>query len=602
MTRTDLADSVRKTAIGGLLGLPLGMAACSLALDLDEKIPCTADADCPYTIGAGQCQDGFCVPPSSASATDATTTATDSVTTTETTLTTTVADSSSGQDASSDSGNTTGTPACSKNSECEMDQRCGAAGTCVELLSPECQTVRWPGSAPEDRDNVVFVGSVMPTGEPFTNLVQPLENAIQLAIDDFNDTTTLQGDRQIAWVGCDDAAGTTASLAAASHLVTTVEVPAIVGPVFSEAVLDVASDVTVDAGTFLISPTASAMSIANLDDSGLVWRTIPGDVYQSNALVDRLADLDAVTPVSNLLVLAKDDAYGNGILAAILDDLNVALPSAAIYTDTYPDPTSFGSQQELLQAYGMVLAGAAASPAASPYYTHVVFIGTSEIQALLYSYLGVVWDGMGGDPMPLFTVTHGAVPEMERFINEIGPDSGTGALVPLKPLIEAHLQGTSPVVLNPENFEAFSVRYRIAFNFEDPLTSAALSYDATLATLFAMCTIDADTDITGQAISLAMPALVADDGDFISFSGTDLGFIQDARNVLATGGTVDLQGVSGELQWDLTTGDVRADVWGWDVLDASMPPDGSMPNSAPTRIYLLDPEPSTEGTWMPIPG
>ena len=37
MTRTDLADSVRKTAIGGLLGLPLGIAACSLALDLDES-------------------------------------------------------------------------------------------------------------------------------------------------------------------------------------------------------------------------------------------------------------------------------------------------------------------------------------------------------------------------------------------------------------------------------------------------------------------------------------------------------------------------------------------------------------------------------------
>ena len=116
-----------------------------------------------------------------------------------------------------------------------------------------------------------------------------------------------------------------------------------------------------------------------------------------------------------------------------------------------------------------------------------------------------------------------------------------------------------------------------------------------------MCTVAADADVTGAAIAAAMPKLVDPDGEFISFSGSDLSFIGDARNALATeGGSVDLQGVSGELQWDLATGDVRADVWGWDVLDMSG--DGSMPNAAPTRIYLLDAEPATDGTWMPIPG
>lgn len=596
----------RVRRLGALAWVTLGLAGgagCSLALELDDQIKCSADSDCPYNAGQGSCVDGFCRPPGTSETTGATATETGTSLTDPTMPTTSVTDPSDTSVDSSDSSSTatTGPIGCALNSECESDQRCGADGTCVDLLSAECQILEWPEGG--EVDDVVFVGSIMPTSPPFDNLVQPLENAVQLAIEDFNQETSLPGDRKIAWVGCDDSMGGDAATNAATHLVNDVGVPAIIGPIFSESVLQVANDVAIPGGTFLMAPASTAMSIADLEDDDLVWRTIAGDVYQSNALVDRFIDLDAQAEVSNLLILAKDDAYGNGILSAILTDLEAALPSAAIYYDTYPDPTTFASQEELLASYGAVLAAAAGDDANDPYYTHVLFIGTSEIQALLYSYLGVVWQGAMGDPMPLFTVTHGAVPELERFIQEIGPTPGTEPLVPLKPLIESRLQGTSPVVLNPENFEAFSVRYRIRFNDEEPLTSSALSYDATMSTLFSMCTVPAEDPVTGAGVALGMPRLVDADGEFISFSGSDLSFIVDARNALATGdGSVDLQGVSGELQWDVATGDIRADVWGWDVLDPSMPPDGSMPTAAPTRIYLLNPDPATDGTWVDIPG
>jgi ABC-type branched-subunit amino acid transport system substrate-binding protein len=591
-------------AWGAALGLAGGVG-CSLTLDLDDQIKCSADSDCPYNAGQGSCVDGFCRPPggfdsTGASATDTGTSMTDP---TAPTTSASMTDPSDTTVDSTDSSTTetTGPLGCALNSECESDQRCGADGTCVDLLSAECQILEWPDGG--QVDNVVFVGSIMPTSPPFGNLVQPLENAVQLAIEDFNQETSLPGDRLVAWVGCDDSAGGDAATNAATHLINNVGVPAIIGPIFSESVLQVANDVAIPGGTFMMAPAATAMSIAALEDENLVWRTIAGDVYQSNAIVDRFIDLDAQAEVSNLLILAKDDAYGNGILSAILTDLEAALPSAAIYYDTYPNPTSFASEEELLASYGAVLAAAAGSDANDPYYTHVLFIGTSEIQALLYSYLGVVWQGAMGDPMPLFTITHGAVPELERFIHEIGPDTpGTEALVPLKPLIESRLQGTTPVVLNPDNFEAFSVRYRIRFNDEEPLTSSALSYDATMSTLFSMCTVAAEDAVTGAGIAAGMPRLVDAEGEPISFSGKDLSFIVDARNALATGdGSVDLQGVSGELQWDTATGDIRADVWGWDVLDPSMPPDGSMPTAAPTRIYLLNPAPATDGTWADIP-
>jgi ABC-type branched-subunit amino acid transport system substrate-binding protein len=571
------------------LGLVGASASCSLALELGDDVACSSDDDCQYGAGPGTCEGGFCRPPGSATNTSETDTdpSTDSsgiTTTVTTTLTTESSDTEPVTTLDSSSSDSTGIPvACAVNSECENDQRCSGAGECVDLLTAECQDVAWPA----DRDNVVFVGSIMPTGQPFTNLLQPLENSVQLAIEDFNEETTLQGDRAVAWVRCDDTPGPAASTAAATHLVDTVGVAAIIGPIFSETVLDIAQSITVPGGTFLITPTATAMSVADLADDDLVWRTIPGDVYQSNAIVDRFIDLDDAGGVDNLLILAKDDAYGNGVLAAILDDLESNLP--AVTQDVYPNPTDFATQEELLAAYGAVLAGVSGD---GP-FSHVLFIGTSEIQVLLYSYLGVLWDGMPAN-MPLFTVSHGAVPEMERFINEIGPATGTEALEPARALVEANLEGTSPVVLNPDNFEAFSIRYRIRFNDEEPLTSSALGYDATMAALFGMCTVPADTDITGAAIATAMPALV-DGTTFISFSGSDLSFISEARNALAVGGTVDLQGVSGELEWDLETGDVRAGVWGWELLDASG--DGSDPTAAPTRIYCLDPEPATDGAW-----
>jgi len=568
----------------------LAGSACSLALDYSDQIPCDVDSDCIYAAGMGTCEDDVCRPPGGASSdTEATTGDDDPTLTSDPTMTS--ADPTTSPDSSgSESGSETGPVGCTLHSDCSNDQRCSDEGVCTSLLSTECQILHWPNSG--ERDNVVFLGSIMPTSPPFDALIEDLQNAVQLGVEDFNEQTALQGDREVVWVGCDDSTGATAAAAAMEHLVGTVGVPAVIGPIFSEHVLAIA-DTAVTNEVFMITPTASAMSIAQLDDQDLVWRTIPGDVYQGNALVDRMIELDGGGgDVSNLLVLAKDDAYGNELLTQILPELETEFGMVNVVADTYPNPVGL-TQEQILSMYGTVLAGVAAD---AP-FSHVIFIGTSEIQVLLYSYLGQIWDPMM-DPLPVFTVSHGAVPELERFINEIGATAATEPLVPLKPMIEDNLDGTSPVVLNPDNFDAFSLRYRIRFDGVEPLTAAALSYDATLATLFAACTVPADQPIGGAAIAAAMPRLVDGAGTDVSFSGEDISFISQARNALVVdGGSVDLQGVSGELQWDLETGDVRAGVWGWDIID--MTPDGSMPSALPTRLYTLNAEPATDGSWGP---
>ena len=623
--------SVAAAAVLGAAG------GCSLALDLDEAKPCSSDADCIYSNGDGECVDGTCRPPSGAETsttdgTDSTTAPTTSSTTPTTSTATTSTTSSSTTDptlSTTDDGSTTtdddttttgetgdtetvGTTAsglCTRNTDCASDQRCGEEGACIDLLSAECQILQYPDNV--DRDTVVYVGSIFPTGGAFTDLVQPLENSVQLAFEDFNDTTTLQGDRQIAWVGCDSTTGSDAAVAGARHLVDNVGVPAIVGPLFSESVLEVANEVTIDEGVFLITPAATSTSITDLEDNNLVWRTIAPDTYQGNGIVDRLSDLtgDATFPLQRLLILAKDDAYGNGLLTLITPELTAALPGVTVYSTTYENPANFASMDAMLASYGATLAGAFTalpSPFVNPedHYTDVLVLGTSEAQVLLYAYLGT-WSTYQvplPDPspaLPRFTFSHGGVPDMPRYVDDIGVQKGTEALEALKPLLITNLQGTAPVVFDEQNFASFNIRYRIRFNDQDALTSSGLSYDATLSTFFAMCTIDGATDITGAAIAAAMPALGDPDAVDISFSGATLSFITEARNALAVdGNTVNLQGVSGELEWD-AAGDIRTGLVGWNLQNlATLPAVDAELDAA--RAYVLNAEPATDGSWVDL--
>jgi hypothetical protein len=62
-------------------------------------------------------------------------------------------------------------------------------------------------------------------------------------------------------------------------------------------------------------------------------------------------------------------------------------------------------------------------------------------------------------------------------------------------------------------------------------------------------------------------------------------------NQLTAGNSVELQGLTGSLDFDLATGDVRSDYQGW----------VAMPIPFVNRIYTLNPAPATDGVWMDFP-
>jgi hypothetical protein len=601
-THSVSARLLRRPALGLALGLPLG-AACSLALDLDPNTPCSSAGDCMYTTGQGSCVDGFCQPPGSGQDTGDSTTMGPGPDTLESDSTTVALDSSDGTSTTGEptDDSTTGPVACTLNSDCNDDQRCSSAGACASLLSAECDILQWPD---EGRDDVVFLGSIMSTSGIFASLVQPLENAFQLAVEDFNGTASLQDGSKIAWVGCDASAGIDAAQAAAEHLRDNVEAPAIVGPIFSEQARQIAEEVTVPAGMFVISPTTSAPSLSNFDDDNLLWRVTPNDVYQGNALVDRFSS-DLSPAPERLLVLNKDDAYGNELRDLIATELTANIPT--VYFASYPGPETFASMEDLQSSYGEVLgiamgqAGIAQSAGAydSPddHYTHILILGTSEAEAFIYYYLGAWATGYTFAPLPLITTSHGAVPNLPAIVGNLGITPGTEPLAALRPALHSIVRGTSPNIFDPENFTAFNIRYRIRFNDQDAITSSSLGYDAAMATMFAMVTVPEGDEVTGAAIATGMASLNDPLGDAISFGDPVAVFVQDARNALAAGNTIDLQGVSGALDWDPDNGEIRADVLGWRL--GGTP---EMPALAAYCLYALDPEPAEDGTWLNVTG
>ncbi len=475
-------------------------------------------------------------------------------------------------------------PACDSHQVCADafgdDFLCGTSSTCISALTDECTSVVWPEGV--SRDKVVFIGSLIPVSPPYDAITVPLQNAVELAIDDFNDTTLLPGGRKVAWIACDDQGQSELAVTAARHLVEEVGAPAIIGPTFSEEVLHVAEEVTIPGGTLLISPTGSNKMITDLDDKGLVWRTIPSDVYQASALRDRLL-LDLDPKPENIVILSKDDTYGNGLA----DDIVPALLSGAskVTTYRYADPTSFASEEELLSAYGSAIAGAfQESPDA------LVLIGTSEIAQLIGAYVKTWGELTPGQPLPRFILSHGAVPVMEDAVNQITSGPLRETLIPL-------VEGTAPVIQDTENFGFYNIRYKIRFDEQDAVTSSSLSYDATMVVMFAMATVG-EAEISGADISAGISRLVDKGGTAISF-GSDLSFIKATVDTLAIGGNVDLRGVSGELDFDLSTGEVRTNIVGWDLTKRVGTED--IASLTPARVYALGEPPSTDGVWTPLP-
>ncbi len=193
---------------------------------------------------------------------------------------------------------------------------------CVKLLSDDCDGIT--GDYLDDK--AIFVGSLFSTKGTTAATNLPRQQSATLGIEQINTAggiplsdTTASG-RPLVMVSCDES---TNLVRAATHLVSDLQVPAIVGPNTSQDTIDVSNKVTVPGGTVVMSPTGVASTIAELSDHNLTWLMVPSDVQRAPLMIDQINVLEAsinggdTTKIVKLGVIYRDDALGQGTRTAL---------------------------------------------------------------------------------------------------------------------------------------------------------------------------------------------------------------------------------------------------------------------------------------------
>jgi ABC-type branched-subunit amino acid transport system substrate-binding protein len=196
-----------------------------------------------------------------------------------------------------------------------------------------------PGPRPEEPDfdtEPLVIGGLLPETGAISIAYPPMIAAARLAIADINDAGGVFG-VDVEWVDGDD--GTSPAVARetfASHVDAGVHI--VIGAAasgVSEAVLPDA----VAAKRILFSPSNTAARLTAAENDGYYFRTAPSDDLQGAAL----ADMMLRDGVQRIAIVARDDAYGEGLRENARASLQrFGVPDSDITLLTYPTPAEEG--------------------------------------------------------------------------------------------------------------------------------------------------------------------------------------------------------------------------------------------------------------------
>jgi branched-chain amino acid transport system substrate-binding protein len=334
-----------------------------------------------------------------------------------------------------------------------------------------------------------------------------ITKSYQFAVDTINEQGgVLKGEKlvgSLADAGCSPQV----SADAATKLVNVTQVSGIVGPLCSGALMAAANSATMPAGVLLISPAATSPEISSLKDNDLVFRTIPSDEYQGQALARTLLDRGT----KKVAVSFINNDYGKGIAEAFKKE----------YEAKGGEITGFQAHEENKSSYRADLAGLAQG-------------GADTLVLLDY-----------GDTSGL-TVLREAI-ENGFFENFVGAE-GMKTSAPIKAIGGDNLTtftASAPVSIKSDALEIFNKAFAAAGG-DVNASYVGPSYDAVF--LMALAIEKAGGDKAKMSESLR--AVSNGEGEPI-FPGE----WKKAKELIAAGTAIDYKGASGDLDLD-ANGDV----------------------------------------------
>ena len=186
--------------------------------------------------------------------------------------------------------------ACSSGSDADPDQT--AATTSSTTPSP-------PTS-----DRQLTIGVMLP---PAASLLrEPIRNGVDAAVDQINANGGVFNRRVRTFTS--EEGDTAASGATAVQSLSERNADAIIGPASSTIAASTITGI-VSKGMVACSPTASALSLDELPNRDLFFRTVPSDSMQASAIAQVAED----TGVPSAVVAYVDDEYGRPLSMAVAD-------------------------------------------------------------------------------------------------------------------------------------------------------------------------------------------------------------------------------------------------------------------------------------------
>ena len=430
---------------------------------------------------------------------------------------------------------------------CAEDAQCGGGGkvcsldgACADFLIPGCQFY------PEvPAPNAVFLGGLLTLSGPNRESGQNPFNAIKLAVDEINTVSNGVGgnqNRPLAFLVCDDASENDQAIAKATHLARVARVPAWVGPAQSRLVFATAP-IAIEAGTIIISPSATAVGIKDLQDRDLVWRTAPPDNFQAETMAYfatwRLivAGPNPNSAPQDVAILNSDDAYGQSFANSFVETLQLRanLQRLAIKIHNVP----YSSKEESGR-----LAAIAALRAISPSPDVVLIVGFEET----YSFMEAV-----RDTPPLHAASY--------FLTDGTRSQSMGLVFQPGAPRPRFIFGSIPGARGSAAFSTYSENFQRKYGEGTPPIWTEHTYDAVYMLVYALAGVEGRPD--GLAMAQILKRLSDPAGAPIKVGTENL---QAAFLKILEGQNLNLEGASGPLDYDNTIGDLKsADILRWDL-------------------------------------
>lgn len=405
-------------------------------------------------------------------------------------------------------------------------------------------------AGPVEEPDTFNVGVLLPLSGEEGGDGGAMLDAVKLAQANFNALSNATYPK-IGLVICDTQGKDSVALEGADHLVNDAAVEAIIGPNFSSQTVDVANQYAIPNDVLLVSPSATAVPISDLDDKNLVWRTTPSDALQAHAMgllvSDVLDELAADDPdVVKLAILARqDDVYSQGLRESLVQYL--------------PDEVINGGVHRLQTLnYQNTSAGQG-----SDYSGVVAEVSTQSTKPDVVVILGFAES---------WTIARQLDPELDGDTVYIFADAGRVAEEaddPTSDSLEGRVMGTAPGGASNSNYapwRSFKSAYESQYQ-QSPadIQYVANAYDA----LYAIGLAGAGSGFTGPELAEGMTKL--SDGEVISATQRDL---SKGLTTRAGGESIDLQGASGELDWNDNGDPTVGEVSFWCLRDRRVPDQG----------------------------